>query len=42
MEFLGQELGEEALAAVAIEGGCMLFTSNDGAIHEVWERFLNY
>jgi hypothetical protein len=35
------ELGEETLAAVAIEGDRMLFTSNDVAIHEVWERFLN-
>ena len=34
------ELGEEILASVSVDGDEMRFTSNDGAIHEVWERFL--
>lgn len=33
------ELGEEMLVDVVITGDEMRFTSNNGAIHEVWERF---
>jgi hypothetical protein len=34
------ELGEEILVGVSVEGDEMRFTSNEGAIREVWERFL--
>lgn len=33
------ELGEEMLTNVVVTGDEMRFTSNKGAIHEVWERF---
>lgn len=33
------ELGEEMLTDVSIEGNEMRLNSNNGAIHELWERF---
>jgi len=33
------ELGEEMLTDVTVEGGELRLTSNNGAIHELWERF---
>jgi hypothetical protein len=33
------ELGEETLTGVTIDGDEMRLTSNNGAIHELWERF---
>jgi len=34
------ELGEEILAGVTIEGDEMRFSSHEGDIHEIWERYL--
>jgi hypothetical protein len=34
------ELGEEILADVTVDGDEMRFSSHEGDIHEIWERFL--